>query len=316
MKPSGIALIEFFARQARWRWPLRELLGRKAVLARTTGRYRITREHLERTFELANLSSDDTVMIHSRTSGLVLVDGASEVSDPIAVAEMLLRWIKEVVGPRVTLVMPTYPFYLGKSSEKNCPDQIRRYDPLRTVTKSGLLPELFRRSTGALRSSFPLQSLTAIGPLADFIIRPEKIVNEQPPHGVDSPHYRVCERNALIVGLGLKLTKFLTAIHVSEDLRFDFFKSRNFYRRRNFLVNIDRVYEVTMWERRPELVRVICCEQVARDLRQGNALCESADGESFDRCRAGDMLEIMKGNCNGLTYPYLWPLLAGPFRDK
>ena len=98
-----------------------------------------------------------------------------------------------------TLVMPAYParrthreYLLGRPS----------YDVRRTPVAVGLLPELLRRTPGAIRSLEPDYPVAAVGPDAAFVAggRPD-----EDPFGPHSPYRRMLDAGGTMIGLGVSL---------------------------------------------------------------------------------------------------------------
>ena len=110
------------------------------------------------------------------------------------VMRTLTRWIE----PAGTLVMPSYPTaqrhldYLASSP---------RFDVNRTPTVSGLLAEMLRRTSGAIRSLDPDFPVCAIGREAAAISG--GLPDEADPFGVRSPYQRMLDHGAVLVGLGV-----------------------------------------------------------------------------------------------------------------
>lgn len=305
---------EWLARQLRWRWPLSQFSGLSHRHKGTPRQMRIS--DVEKTFASANLAADDVVMVHSGIGNLLLLDGVHEIDAPDQVVRTLLSWLREVAGPSVTLVMPTYPMYPKQGAFMDATRGERLvYNPNRNFSKTGLLSECFRRQRGTLRSPIPLQSLAANGPKAEAIIEPDKLPTDIPPHGLGTPHHRLCLSDALVIGLGVPLHPYVTLVHVAEDLNFEANRARNFYRRRYFTVVLDKQHEVTMWQRRPEMARVFCFGRFRRDILSQGILHEAAGGTP-DWLRARPLLNFMVDQTSrGSTYPYYLPWLAGPFSE-
>lgn len=314
MTPFLPTSAEWFVRQLRWREPLCRMFSyrQRSTLAPRT----IARSDLERTFGEAGLSACDIVHVHASTSNLSLSDRGELVDDPGRVVAILTQWLREIAGSGVTLVMPTYPMYLSQGGFMNPVGDLRLiYNPARTISKTGLLSEYFRRQKGALRSPLPLQSLAALGPRAEDLIRPAELPSDIPPHGLGTPHHRLCQADALVVGLGLPLHRYLTLLHVAEDLRFAENLARNFYRRRHFTVIMDQPRDISLWERRPEMARVFCARRFRSDILSRGILREGHGG-SQDWIRSGQLLRFMMERTSaGSTYPYFMPSLAGPFAE-
>ena len=108
----------------------------------------------------------------------------------------LLEW----TGALGTLVMPSYPFFsthLEYLETRPC------LDVRRTPSAIGLLPEMLRRTTGAVRSLDPDFCVSAIGREAAAIAGDAPA--EPDPFGADSSYQRMLDRGATFVGLGVSL---------------------------------------------------------------------------------------------------------------
>ena len=272
-------------------------------------------KQIERAFAAANFKAEDVVLVHANTSNVYLLNDGETITCPVSIAEIVLGWIREIAGSGATIVMPTYPFYRQiRSYDQDVENVVLNYNPATTPSKTGLISELFRRTKGSVRSPIPMQSLAALGPKADIIIQPETLPAGIPPHGKETPHHRLCLENALVIGVGLELHRYLTLVHVAEDLRFRRNLSANFYRKRRFIVRMTAATPTEMWERRPELARVFCSGKFHRDILGESILHESDDGSCVDWLRAGELMRFMMKRTESSTYPYYLPWLAGPFR--
>ena len=119
----------------------------------------------------------------------------------------LLEW----TGDQGTLVMPSYPFH---TTHQQYLESHAVYDVRRTPAGIGLLPEMFRRTAGAVRSLAPDFCVTALGKDADAIVGTEPAAPD--PFGMDSSYQRMLERRATFVGLGVSLNTN-SFIHVVDS---------------------------------------------------------------------------------------------------
>lgn len=126
----------------------------------------------------------------------------------IRAAEMLSTLI-DWTGDRGTLVMPSYPFH---STHQEYLAAGPVFDVRRTPSVIGLLPEIFRRTGGVVRSLDPDFCVCARGAEAEAIAGAEP--SEPDPFGNDSPYQRMLERGTTLVGLGVSLNtnSFIHAI--------------------------------------------------------------------------------------------------------
>jgi len=126
----------------------------------------------------------------------------------IRAAEMLSTLI-DWTGTTGTLVMPSYPFH---STHQEYLATHPVFDIRRTPAAIGLLPEMFRRTGGVVRSLDPDFSVCARGAAAEAIagVAPA----EPDPFGADSAYQRMLDRSTTIVGLGVSLNtnSFIHAI--------------------------------------------------------------------------------------------------------
>jgi aminoglycoside N3'-acetyltransferase len=143
---------------------------------------------------------DGTIYVQASIDwiGRAGIDGPSMLS-------ALLGWI----GNTGTLVMPSYPFH---STHQQYLAGGVTFDVRKTPSHIGLLPEMFRRTKGAVRSLDPDFCVTALGPDA------HAIAGDHPsgadPFGPDSSYQRMLDRQATLVGLGVSenTTSFIHVI--------------------------------------------------------------------------------------------------------
>jgi aminoglycoside N3'-acetyltransferase len=120
----------------------------------------------------------------------------------------LLSVLRELVGPRGTLLMPTYTTNMA---ETPC----RPFDVLREPTYAGILPELFRREEGVVRSLHPRHSICGLGPYAvELLAGHEDCVYAD---GRDSPFDRLSRMDAQSLCLGMR-PGFHSFLHWVEDV--------------------------------------------------------------------------------------------------
>jgi aminoglycoside N3'-acetyltransferase len=122
-----------------------------------------------------------------------------------------LAALREWTGDQGTLVMPSYPF---NSTHQAYLESHPVYDVRRTPAAIGLLPEMFRRTTGAIRSLDPDFCVTCCGRDADAIAGAGPAAPD--PFGTDSSYQRMIDRHATLVGLGVSLNTN-SFIHVIDS---------------------------------------------------------------------------------------------------
>ena len=187
--------------------------GAERALVRAAKRYRQARvarlpQLSERDFTeiLAGplgLAAGDTVYVHSSVDQLNL-------GFPFY---RILSLIQSAVGPRGNVLFPTYP-NRGRVSSYEYLARGEVFDVRRTPSYTGLLTEFARRQRGAVRSLHPTKSVCAVGPDAAELTATHHL--SPYPYDRPSPYYKLVEREAKIVGLGV-WTTYLSFVYVVDD---------------------------------------------------------------------------------------------------
>jgi aminoglycoside N3'-acetyltransferase len=258
-----------------------------------------------------------SVMVHAAL-GRIRIKNSSEdkeIINPIAVAEHVIATIRSVVGKAGTILMPAFPKYANEPDYFDfdiSAEQLLKFDPVRTKSKSGVLSEVFRKQPGTLRSEFPLQTVCAQGQLArDFIDRNIEDGGGL-AHGPNSPYGRLVQQRGHVISIGVPLIDYATIIHAPEDARFQTWPRRDFWRTRWFyVVRKDGVERVAVLERHPKYSRGYGEERVRRDLRAARILDEGAVSEvEVHALRADRLFEYFMQKNENSTYPYFWPHIS------
>ena len=127
----------------------------------------------------------------------------------------LLEFLIRLVGSQKTLAMPAFFFGSPELYNRAYYKKYPRFDVRRTPSQMGLVTELFRRSSGTVRSLHPTHSVSALGPLAEEICATHHLspwaCGELSPFGVMSRY------KTIIVGLGVECYRSLTQVHSMEE---------------------------------------------------------------------------------------------------
>lgn len=181
----------------------------------------LTRPLIAAAIRALGVAAGDLMIVHSSFKSLGPVEGG-----PLAVAQALV----DAVSPGGSVFVPTFNY-------ANDP-----YDPATAPSYDGIVTEFFRKLPGATRSLHPTHSIAGIGPEAPSLLRDH---DKAHPFGVGSPCWRLWERNAWVLLIGVNHNANSVA-HVAEELLDMPYLDR---RRTARVVTPDGIREVTL--RRP-----------------------------------------------------------------
>lgn len=309
-------MAEVAARQVYWRAPwLVERMRKRRHRQTSPGHEKptIPSSALADRIHKAVAKCNRLLMVHASLDSFI-VHGEGGQLTPAQSALWLIETLTNALGPDGTLCMPTHPLYPenpGFMFDKS--DLVLNYRVDRTPASTGLLAEMFRRTSGVRRSRHPLSSLAVRGPLAEQLLE-DNLNDRRPlPHGRDSAYFRFCQFDGGILGLGVNLIKVLTVLHVPEEARDETWPVRNFFQERHFNVQDGRndSMQVVVRERRPEFVRSLALSLVRKDLI-GQGIMEevSKSGVRCDYVQSGPLLRLFEEEQRASTYPYFLPRLA------
>jgi aminopeptidase-like protein/aminoglycoside N3'-acetyltransferase len=106
----------------------------------------------------SGLGAADTVFVSTGLGTLGIPP--PQVTSQVGLNQLFLDCLREVLGPRGNLLVPTYSYTFGKGSRS----EPAVYDPTRTPAEIGPFPEYFRQQPGVLRTIDPMMSVSGEGP--------------------------------------------------------------------------------------------------------------------------------------------------------
>jgi len=318
MADTFLAAAEVIARQVYFRWP-RNHKSRSAAKGKhrsgPRAAVRVKASELSARLREIGAQSGGLLMVHSSVDNLKIVADDGQVKQRGAAVLWLLEALESAIGPDGTLCMPTHPLYKddpGFMYDKS--DLVLHYSVRKTPSKVGLLTEFFRRQPGTLRSLHPLSSLAARGPLAAELLK-NNLNDQRPlPHGVHSGYYRFCQRDGLVISLGVPLFSRMTVTHVAEEVKDADWPTQGFFYERPFEVEDEQGNRrrVTVRERRPEYVRSFAQQVMRRHFLGADILHEGAVGPvRLDTASSLSVLNAMREKQERSSFPYFFPVLAG-----
>ncbi|MDD3029614.1 MAG: AAC(3) family N-acetyltransferase [Alphaproteobacteria bacterium] len=251
----------------------------------------------------AGIGPGDLVIVHS-SMGNLKKTGAKP--------KEIIEALRALIGPEGTLAMPTFPILdigrKGTAYISDAPvDAILTYDVQKTPAWTGVLGLSLMKMPGAVRSRHPINSLAAVGPLAQPMMDGNIDGDDPLPCGRQSAWWFCAAHDAKIVALGTDMAHSLTMIHVAEDSYEKAWPIANWYRPRRFrIVDGDFAAELSCHERRPRWAINYAERTLAKDLRRAGVIERSApSGISVEVCRAQALLDFLNAR-KATGYPYFF----------
>lgn len=157
--------------------------------------------------------------------------------------EEIIEQLLELIGDTGTLAMPVIRKFKGEPKYKdilstNLDDLVCTYDVKNSRIVSGLLPYYLMKHKDSVTSRFPLNPMTSVGPLAKKMMENNLEGDFPSPHGPNSSWKFCYDHNAIVIGLGVDLSHYLTITHVAEEA-FPNWPISNWYRKRIFQIKDD-----------------------------------------------------------------------------
>ncbi len=159
---------------------------------------RTSKQDLLNLFQNLGVKEGDTVMPHPSLFSFGRIEGGLETFD---------QALREAVGPEGTIVVPTFTYSFRRN---------QLFDPQnsKTAGEIGAYSEFFRKKEASLRSTCPLFSMAAEGPLA------QALMERTSPQcfGAGSVYEKLFAANTLFLGLGITYSTGLSAFMHIEKL--------------------------------------------------------------------------------------------------
>lgn len=157
-----------------------------------------TQENIANDLNKLGVSDGDIILVHSSFKAL------GSIPDGI---ETIIQGLLKTIGESGTLLMPALSWKLR-------PPEI--FNPTKTPTNVGAIPEYFRTRPGTQRSIHPTHSVCAIGKMTNELLCDTELDNT--PCGKHSPFNKITNfDNAKIIMLGCGLLPN-TTMHAIEEI--------------------------------------------------------------------------------------------------
>lgn len=209
------------------------------------------------------IKKGDFLIVHSSMDGLAKTDASPE---------MFIDALLEIVGDEGTLVFPAFPMEkkMKRAKCENSDDEILIYDPKKTPSWTGLMPNIFCRYPSVIRSEFPNNSLAAKGKHAKDMMK-DNLLGDL-PHGKNSAWAYCVKHNAKILFLGLPSFHSNTVTHVAEDLMDASWPIKDWYEKKKYIVITSKGEQEIIIRERKQFWAQYIAEHYLSHLLKANAL--------------------------------------------
>jgi len=217
---------------------------------------------------------------------LLIVHSSYNALKPLGVGPAeIINLLLKILGEDGTLAMPTIPDYsniMKKGKQhiiKDVSDEIIKYDPQETPSGTGIITNIFLKYPGVVRSKHPLNTMAALGPLAEQMMK-NNLNGYQPlPCGVNSSWKFCSDNHAKILALGVDLAHSLTMIHVAEDVNPERWPT-DWYRERKCRITENGIEsETVVRERHPKWAMYYAERTLYKDLIESGIMKSESVGE-------------------------------------
>ena len=177
------------------------------------------------------------------------------------------------------------------------------YDVHKSKITSGVLAYTLMQHVGSYTSRFPLNPLTAVGPLAKDMMA-HNLDGEAPSaHGPDSCWKFCADHDAFIVYLGINYEHHLTMQQVVTE-NYSQMRPEKFYRYRKFkIIDKEKIFYKTVAERRQKWTKNLAEINVAKDIKNSGIVNSIViEDIPVSVIKAKDLISLYLSK--GGTYPY------------
>ncbi len=241
---------------------------------------------------------------------LVVHSGYEGIKPAGASPQEVIDGLRELVGPTGTLAMSTIPFFRKEPRgadymTADMSDMVFRYNPARTPCATGQVAYLFTGQPGVVRSHHPLNTMAAVGPLAEAMMA-GNLDGDRPFACGPNSSWKYCiDHGAKVISLGIDLVHSLTMIHAAEDCCADRWPQPGWYRERKFkLMQGRKSRDIVVRERQPRWAMHYAERTLHKDLIDvGLARHKTVSGVPLAIVNARPLFEYLVAR-NSTGYPY------------
>jgi aminoglycoside 3-N-acetyltransferase len=186
-----------------WAKKLKKDQRRKQLKFQEKNKSGITRSQLTEDLKKIGVKEGDSLLVHCSLSKIGFVNGGSKE---------VVAALREVIGNNGTLLFPTFA---AAGRNKTHLEEHPFFDIKNTPSQMGVVTEYFRKLDRVYRSFHPTDSVSAMGPLAEYYTNTH--FGQLTPYNEFSPFRKLCEKKGKILMLGTTLNGACTNLHTLED---------------------------------------------------------------------------------------------------
>lgn len=230
--------------------------------------------------------------------------------------ECIVDKLIELVGKNGTLVMPAIRRYkevkeykYNLSLDENLLSGIECvYRPRKTMITTGLLPYTLLQKKGSSVSLFPLSPAVAYGKDAEAMMKHNLDGFCPSPHGPNSAWKYCVDNNAVVIGLGVDLSHFLTVMHTHDECSLDWPIKKWFRYRKFFIDDSSTKRHIIVRERIPRWGQLFSADgRFKNDLLSNNILhVDNLSDFEISIVKSKELIDFMDKH-KDKTYPYYIP---------
>jgi aminoglycoside 3-N-acetyltransferase len=233
---------------------------------------------------------------------LILHSSYDSLKNTKLTPNQIINKFVDFLGPDGTLAMNA-----GRTLGNKDEHGFISYDLNNSRVWTGVLPAFLVKYKNAVISKFPINSMVAIGPHSNEMMK-NNIAGKFPTSCGPNSSWKYClDNNAWIVGIGIDLTHSLTMIHVAEECA-ENWPIKDWYDSQSYrIIDSQIVGEVTIKFRKEKWGKLHFAERTLyRDLLKNDILKKiTIDGLNVELINSKSLIEFLK-NKNKNGYPYFF----------
>jgi aminoglycoside 3-N-acetyltransferase len=302
---------------------VKNIYGRSTFLQAINNKFRLKKTFRNKNLNLTDNNKaflyfcDELRHLGVKSGDILIVHSSSEFCTLIGLSpRKIIETLQELVGPEGTIAMPAIPIIKDdpKGIHRLNPDKYNDtliYNVQRSPPWTGILPRQLMQMTGSIRSQHPLNTMVALGPHAEPMMRGNLLHTLAKPCGPDSS-WDYCHRHgAHIIALNCDLAHSLTMVHLHEDKAgtdWPIAESK-WYQKRNFkIIDRENSFYTQVLERKATWSMFFAERRLSYLIYKYGVACKYDSNDiSMSYCSSEKLSELVKNQKNKF-FPYWIPM--------